>query len=202
MKNKILVGIPVFDYTDKFVRQFVGFWSELITSKRQYDVGHVFIYRNQLDVAQNRIVKLALSSGYTHILFIEDDVSHFVKSHLDKLLDAHKDVVSGVYFASGYPYQLCVKGASEQRGLQKVESAHLGFTLIRTEIFKDLKEPWFQMDMNVASDERFYLTCAAEDIDVYADFNVVLEHRGITPANVGLYRQIGVIDGKDKIKVQ
>jgi len=212
----ILIGVPVFDYKDKFVRNFMDFWTELLTTPKAYRCGRTFVYRQQLDIAQNRLAKEAIKGDFSHVLLIEDDIYGYTKVHLDKLLMDNLDIVCGACYGSEFPYDLLASRKfdksfryatlvrptgknlyeiPEPKGVQEVDLTHTGFSLIKTDVFKKLEYPYFDMMHEYNSDGYFYEKCQDAGFKVHVDCDVVLNHRGVTPANVALYKQLGMADG-------
>ena len=209
----ILIAVPVFDYKDKFVRNFIEFWSELLITPKAYKCAYTFVYRQQLDIAQNRIAKEALAKDFTHILLIEDDIYGYTKVHLDKLLMDNLDIVCGACYGSEFPYDLLAsrrfdksfKYATlvrppgknlyeipEPKGIQEVDLTHTGFSLIKTDVFRRLEYPYFDAMHEYNSDGYFYEKAQNAGFKVHVDCDVVLDHRGVTPKNVQLYKQLGM----------
>jgi hypothetical protein len=152
-------------------------------------------------------------------MFIEDDVYGYTKIHLDKLLMDNLDIVAGLYWSSEFPYDLCAlrkfdksikytdfhKKDGKQtyelpnlKGIQEVDLTHIGFTLIKTDVFKAVEYPYFQHTHEYNSDGYFYQKAMEKGYKLNVDCDVVLNHRGITPKNVNLYKQIGLVDEKYK----
>ena len=66
--------------------------------------------------------------------------------------------------------------------MQQVDLISLGMLLIKTSVFKRIKKPYFSDEISRRfTDSVFCERCRKAGIKVYADFNVFLNHRGITP---------------------
>lgn len=217
--DKVLVGIAVVDWRDEFVQSYANFRVEMNSVPKNYQISFASIYRNQLDVAQNRLAEEAVKGGYTHLLLIEDDLYNFKKVHLDKLLQDDLDVIGAAYFGSTFPHDLiamrkfdpkeklidvgsmagkhlyCLP-ADKCNGVQEVDLMGFGFTLIKTSVFSMIEKPYFDMTHEYNSDAYFYDKCHKSNIKTCVDFSVVLNHRGVTPENRNAYYQIGMIDKK------
>jgi len=96
---------------------------------------------------------------FTHILFIDDDMSDFTHDHVQALLDADKPIISGLITSRVPPFKLIsnleskskeeiIACINEQR---IIEEPHVGmaFTLIKKQVIDTLAQPcdiWFTMD--------------------------------------------------------
>jgi predicted SAM-dependent methyltransferase len=101
--------------------------------------------------ARNFIVEQALKDGVEWLLFLDYDVAPPANA-LVKLLDLKTDIAAGVYNSKAVPsYPLIyVKGwnyAFEdwiEGDLIKADGAGMGCTLIKMDVFKKIKRPWFR----------------------------------------------------------
>jgi hypothetical protein len=151
---------------------------------------------------------------------MDDDIYDVTAKDFVTLLQSNKDVVSGIMHASGFPYAMCafrrydldtlvsdqpmLKGPArlyeippEQRvGLQKVDLVPFCFTMIKTEIFKKLRKPWFTCNTQAPTDSWFADTVLSKGMEYYAHFDVCLNHRGVTKYNVQKWVEMGMIDAQ------
>lgn len=108
---RILVVIPILDITFDFFKSFMNFWQQLmmrqIARKAKYEIGYHFLYRKPVHIAETMGVQIAQFNKCTHILFMDDDIYDITPEMVDLLLEADKDVISGVMYASGFPYAMC-----------------------------------------------------------------------------------------------
>ena len=108
-KPRILIGVPILTFSYEFVNSFLKFWTELCTmAEGKFTAGYYFVYRKPVHMAEIEIVKVAQFNKCTHILFMDDDIYDVTLADLQKLLDADKDVISGVMHASKFPHAMCV----------------------------------------------------------------------------------------------
>ncbi len=108
-KPRLLIGIPVLTFSYEFVISFLKFWTELcVQAEGKFTAGYYFVYRKPVHMAEIEIVKVAQFNKCTHILFMDDDIYDVTLADLTKLLEADKDVISGVMHASKFPYAMCV----------------------------------------------------------------------------------------------
>ena len=217
---RILIGIPILSWTHEFAESFLSFWTSLMTYQhkgRKFHVGYRFMHRRPVHMAEEELAQFAVDTGCTHLLLMDDDIYDVTPEDLLKLLDADKDVISGIMFASGFPYAMCafrrynaetkvadqpiLKGPCrlyeippEQRvGAQPVDLVPFCFTLIKTSVFKKVEKPWFTCNTQAPTDSWFMDSVMAKGIQPYAHFDVWLNHRGVTKENQALMVQMGMI---------
>lgn len=205
-KIKILVGIPMLTPSYEFVQALLKFHGDVIISGK-YEIAFATTYRQAPFLAQEEFANLAIDSGSDYLLIMDDDIWNPSLKFLDKLVEADKEVVGGVFFSSADPGNLCAKRLIDDRkslvdlvskdrndvfamyavptdqwvGLQQVHLLSLGFILINTKVFNKLRKPWFSHDLTKRfTDSVFCENCRKSGIDIYAHFDVMLNHRGIT----------------------
>jgi hypothetical protein len=96
----------------------------------------------------------ALKAGATHILWIDSDTT-FPKDALNRLLARNKDYIGIVQSGRRPPFAPTaftwenadrptpVYVYPESTGIQRVDAIGFGLTLCRTEVFKQVQQPWF-----------------------------------------------------------
>ena len=220
---KILIGVPILAWTHEFAESFLSFWTDLMTFRykgRKFHVGYKFMYRVPVHKAEETLAQLAVDSGCTHLLLMDDDIYDVTAEDLMKLLDADKDVVGGVMHTSGFPYAMCafrrydvktkvadqpiLKGPArlyeippeQRKGVVKADLIPFCFTLIKTSVFKGLKKPWFSSDNQAPTDSWFADRVLSKKFEYYAHFDIWLNHRGITRENQPLWVQMGLIKAR------
>jgi hypothetical protein len=106
---RILIGLPVLSYSHEFVESFLKFWTQLCTQTiGKMQVGFYFVYRKPVHMAEIVLAEMAIWNKCTHLLLMDDDIYDVTLADLQKLLDADKEVIGGVMYASGFPYAQCV----------------------------------------------------------------------------------------------
>jgi hypothetical protein len=220
---KILIGVPILAWTHEFACSFLNLWTDLMTFNHQgkkFHVGYKFEYRKPVHMAEEALAQLAVDSDCTHLLLMDDDIYDVTAKDVMKLVDSNKDVVGGIMHASGFPYAMCafrrydtdtkvadqpiLKGPTrlyevpvDQRiGLQKVDLIPFGFTLIKVDALKKLKKPWFTCDNQAPTDSWFADSALNAGLEYYANFDVWLNHRGVTKATQPHWMQIGLINSQ------
>lgn len=220
---RILIGVPILAWTHEFALSFLSFWTDLMTFSnkgRKFHIGYRFMYRMPVHKAEEALAKLAVDGNCTHLLLMDDDIYDVTADDMLKLLDADKDVVGGIMHTSGFPYSMCafrrfdpktkvadqpiMKGPArlyeippEKRiGLQQVDLIPFGFTLIKTSVFKGMKQPWFSSDNQAPTDSWFADRMLQKKRGYFAHFDVWLNHRGVTKETQPLWVQMGLIKAK------
>jgi hypothetical protein len=222
---KILIGVPILAWTHEFATSFLSFWTDLMTCHYKgvrFHVAYEFAYRRPVHMAEEELAQKAIDSGCTHLLLMDDDIYDVTSKDFVTLLQADKDVVGGIMHASGFPYAMCafrrydtntavadqpiLKGPArlyeipldDRVGLQKVDLIPFAFTLIKTDVFKKLKKPWFTCNTQAPTDSWFADSLLNAKLEYYAHFDVWLNHRGVHKDNQGLWAQMGMIEARRK----
>jgi hypothetical protein len=215
----ILIGVPILAWTHEFATSFLRFWTDVMTYQhkgREVLVGYKFMYRKPVHMAEEELAQYAIDSGCTHLLLMDDDIYDVTAEDLFKLVDADKDVIGGIMHTKGFPYAMCAfrrydvrtKVAAQsvlhgparlyevpedqRHGVQPVDLIPFAFTLIKTEVFKMMRKPWFKCDNQAPTDSWFADRILNKKLGYYAHFDVWLNHNGITKANRHLWFQLGV----------
>lgn len=216
---KILIGVPILAWTHEFATSFLNFWTDVMTydhKGRKFHVGYKFMYRKPVHMAEEDLAQFAIDSGCSHLLLMDDDIYDITAEDLLKLVDADKDVIGGIMYTSGFPHAMCafrrfdrkskvadqpiLKGPARlyemppqlRVGIQKVDLIPFAFTLIKTDVFKGLKKPWFKCNTQAPTDSWFADRMLAKKLEYYAHFGVWLNHRGVTRDNQPLHVQLGL----------
>lgn len=106
-----------------------------------------------IDSMRNKIVKRAQEKSCTHLLFVDSDTIP-PPGALEKLLEADKDIVGGVYRFRVPPYRVLAfwycaghyVPMDELPGNQliEVDGVGMGCTLIKMSTFKKLRKPYYR----------------------------------------------------------
>jgi len=118
-------------------------------------VDYCFVVGKEIGAARNEIVEKALAVGAEYLLFIDDDVvvpRNTIIGLLD-LADQGNDIVAGVCYSKQIPPQPILfkgRGTGSFKNwkvgdiLHELDGVGMGLTLIRTDIFRRIKKPWFK----------------------------------------------------------
>ena len=186
MKNKKLaIGIPTFGRVDwQFASSLMGL--QLLPETRV-----VWMVRAMIDTARNQLVQDTLSDPtYTHLLMVDDDMT-FEPDFALKLIEHDVDIVGGLAFKRRTPYTPCVF-EKKQDGqhypilpevFREVDAIGTGGILIKTEIFKKIKYPWFETyydDKNIhwSVDFDLCIKAKAAGFKIFVDPEAEMGHIG------------------------
>jgi hypothetical protein len=119
----------------------------------------------------------ALDAGCSHVMFIDSDMV-MPANTIVTLLSHDKDIV-GCYYPKRQKGNQIVGVTKDQfrpfdnimdKGLQKAHTLGCGMLMIKTEVFKNMPQPWFHVEFNdglwTSEDEYF---CLNSDYMVYCD---------------------------------
>lgn len=116
---------------------------------------------------RNATAKVANEANADYVLFLDDDV--LVNPHigLQQLLDCKADCAAGRVVIRGYPFDYMVFKYTKDKlglvpqkdlpakGIHSYDAVGFSFCLIKADIFKKLKEPWFITGVNNTEDIYF-----------------------------------------------
>jgi len=170
--NKVIICVP----TGEFARRadFYDYFNAIDKPE-----GTMLTFTHGQSPAKNRniMIRTALDQEATHVLFVDDDV--LLPSDALKLLLSHdKDIVSGLYLLRNYPHlpimfdEWYTDGRCKYAflddtvgGLKEVVNIGLGCCLIKTDVFRNMPEPWItigQLDQEGWSDDVHFFNKARE----------------------------------------
>lgn len=102
--------------------------------------------------ARNKSVDTAIKTGVTHLMFIDSDMQ-FPPDAINRLMAHDKDIVAGLYFRRQRPHlptihqkvgdRLVIPKKFPTDKLFEVYGLATGFMLIKVEVLKNIKPPWF-----------------------------------------------------------
>ena len=120
---RLLVAVPTTDYVSaEFVKCLANLAMQLGRDGADAEVqviGGTLVY-----IARNRIANRAISDGFTHVLWLDSDMT-FSPGIVDDLLFCGKDMVCGAFVSRRPPYGPCVyTDISDPANMKKVE--HFG----------------------------------------------------------------------------
>ena len=173
--------------------------------------GEIIVRDLPIADARNEIVRQALECGADYIFFLGDDVIAPADS-MHRLWCHNKDMVCGVYWSRTYPSTPYLWRDKGKKGpymdwkygeVFPVDYSGVDCVLIKTEVFKKMKEPWFSTDWSVHSDQRpitfttedfyFYEKAKQLGFDLWVDSSVQCLHQD---RNNGMY--YGLMDGMEQ----
>jgi len=135
---------------------------------------------------RNEVVEQALTSEFTHIIFIDSDMA-FPPNAIQRLHDANKSIIGAAYNKRGViPSQTTVRsGYIGPLPLKPFicDGVGAGFLLIKTAVFKRIEPPWFfytDLGGNNFEGEDYYFCRKARkaEYEVWCDPTMDIKHIG------------------------
>lgn len=169
---KVLIGLPCsFDVVPvPFVQSLAELRKPPMTETR-------FVRRATLDQMRNELAEMAVQGDFTHLFMLDVDMI-YPQNSLMELLRNDVDIVCGIACRrtpphvpvvaqpTGEPYVFRVE-VPEKRGLIECGAVGGGGTLIKTDVFRGLKPPYFSFDVHMPDgkpvSEDFYFCQKARD---------------------------------------
>ena len=115
---KLMVAVPTTDYVHaEFMKCLVGLISKLIKDGVDVDpriVGGTLVY-----IARNKLAQQAINDGFTHVLWLDSDMT-FGPNIVDDLLFCGKDMVCGAFIMRRPQYGPCVYSDIHAIPMEKV----------------------------------------------------------------------------------
>ncbi len=193
MKN-IYIGVCKTREDDRFNSSYRNFIDSICG---EYSVCTKKVLNTYLPDAQNEIAKDFLSSGYSHLLLLDDDQWGHTKEMLETLFNANTYVATIKTYSRHYPYGCSLLRKVPPNLVMPIETAEgyaecdlTGFpmTLISRGTFDLLEEPYFRphevCGRTWNSDVDFFQRLEEKGIKPIGCFQHVLNHADITEENV------------------
>jgi len=188
MKNKrlkITIGTP--SATEYLHRRFVQSLLSLEYPENT-DVQFSQVFGIQLPFARNHIVQDALKDNSDYLFFIDADMI-FPPDILIKMLLHDKDIINALAFRRIEPHYPCIFKFNEKEGtyntveyyggLISVDATGMSCILIKTEVFKKMKQPWYYYDQHLfSSDLTFCKNALKLGYKVWIDTDLKIGHLG------------------------
>ena len=158
-KLKISIGLPnaTAHFHQKFMMSLLSLQYPL-----QTEASFHLITGFQLPFARNRIVEEALQDKSDYLLFLDADMV-FPSDLLLRLLAHNKDIVNALAFRRTSPHYPCIFRWDEKntcyetmpytKGLLEVDACGMNNMLIKMDVFKKLKKPWYYYRDNLFSSD-------------------------------------------------
>jgi len=132
----------------------------------------------------NWITAKAVNAGCDYIFRVDDDMI-YPKDTLDRLLEANKDVIGGLYYTK-YEQQEPVMEYldGKEEGLFKCKAMGGGLLLIKCDVFKKIEQPWYGYHWTkhgaVAMSNDWFLceNIRIAGFDIWCDSTITAGHIG------------------------
>jgi hypothetical protein len=199
---RVLVGYPFLKPHKQGLPHLIQFYGECAKSHAMFLEMPMW---RPLHKAQNTIVEAARHWRCEYILFVEDDQWGFPVDGLDLLLSYGKDVVGLPTYKKEYPFlpingRRVTSGDSllEKNGLnsffgtgvETVDLISFGFTLVRTDVFDRIKNPFELPYADNPADSYFSQYCDDAGIEKWVDFSFIINHGDLSAKEVPYRRQM------------
>ena len=116
---RLLIAVPTTDYVHAdFVKSLAKLQQHLGRRQWAYDVE--VIAGTLVYFARNRLSNKAINENYTHVLWLDSDMT-FPETVVDDLMDCGKEMVCGAFVSRRPPYGPCVYTSIEPNKIKKVE---------------------------------------------------------------------------------
>lgn len=120
-----------------------------------------FVGASLLSAARQKALDSAIEEGFSHILYIDDDIAFDTKA-VDFLISRDKDFVCANYVTKGEGSRPVTSGldgkfiySHGKTGIEKIYQSGFGFVLIRTAAIKNIPKPYFEVPW--VSDQNAFL---------------------------------------------
>src|SRR5215475_917282 len=144
---KVLIRVPTCEVARR--ADFYDYYNAL---EKPVGTGCTFSHGQSPARNRNLMIQQALKHDFTHILFLDDDVV-FQPDLLKRLLAHDVDLVTGLYLMRNFPHRPIIfkktneKGecyhqylTEDMKGLIEIVACGLGACLIKTSVFKSMKQ--------------------------------------------------------------
>lgn len=188
----IMVGVNTLTAIDQSAySNHCQFWFRLGRNYPNIQFGLHNPRRSSIDRMRNHTAKLAISSGFDYVMFLDDDVLVPPHDSLQKMVDADKDVVAAHTIIRGHPFHNMFFKDNEKKdglsyyddppeGVDLVECAAVGFSfvLIKTSLLEKVPPPYFVTGMHNTEDVYFCLKAKhhVPDCSIFVDMSIPTGH--------------------------
>jgi len=152
--------------------------------------------------AREQAAKYLLESGCDSLLFIDSDMV-VPMDLVPRLIEADKDIVSGLAFKRVPGYEPCIFKKCDRegtefyldypKGLIEVQGVGMACTLIKRKVFETVPKPWFFPEPNIGEDLAFCIRAKEQGFKIYCDTNLICGHCAtevITEAHYLKYKEM------------
>ena len=201
--TRILVGIATVKPDRRFLQSLPIFADQVARNLPHVQLDYLWVWNKELVDAQNDFADKALELNYDYLLTIEDDHWNFTCQMLETCLNANTHVAGIPYRSRHFPFEVVpMRFARYENGVKRFTGMNseklyqtyhegdligFGFTLIKTEIFRIIDRPFFQLNIDLykgagprATDIAFCDKLASKGIKPIGCFQHRLNHRDIT----------------------
>jgi len=188
----VLIGVPTWGTMDW------RFWLSTVTCNLPFKHAFHPIVRRLPDMARNELADMSVNMGFTHVLFLDDDMAFDQQDIFTQLLSHNVDVVGVRAYTRQTPHYPCVffKGNETQfykeidfdsNGLREVDAIGASMLLVKTDVFRKMEKPYFEFrgvkilgkgDSSFGEDILFGKKAKEYGFKVYCDTDIEIGHIG------------------------
>jgi len=195
VKEKIVISRPCYDTYEYENVVSVSQMMNVSLSKGYFCFNH-FCKGSNIVRQREQGVAVARQSKADRILWIDSDMMVQGDSLL-KLLEADKDIISGVAVAKQPPFSFIIarqnmenklepiKSLPQKRLFNDIDGFGFGFVLIKTSVFDKIEPPYFMMGEVIGEDYYFCQKAKAAGFDLWVDSECQLGHVGQYVYSIG-----------------
>jgi len=206
-KISVALCVPVIHtMPGAFFKHYMNFY---LYNSEKYNLFPICEVHYITEYARNRMINklLDVDNIPDYFLFIDSDMILEPKL-LDKLIEADKDVISGLYFQKHRPYfplAMNIRHFKNENGtdkskyvwstnfkvgeIQEIDACGAGALLIKSSVFEKVKSPWFKYvtDKNgcpVGEDIYFCKKLQNNGFKIWLHAGTIIDHIGNSMVNI------------------
>jgi len=208
IKTKLAIGIPTLGTVD------YRFASSLMTLGIPENTKVVWLPRVMIDFARNQIVRKVIEDPdyeYESVLFLDDDMTIPPDVYF-RLNEHNKDIVGVLAFKRRGDFAPCVYTKKDEQFFPiipkefcEVNAIGSSVLLIKTEVFKKIKYPWFETFFDKEGkhwsvDMDFSKKAEKAGLKIHCDPSIEIGHIGDPPiiTHQDFFKQIKLMKGENK----
>lgn len=189
IKPSVVVGIPFCGDVD---HEFI---SSLLSAQQPGGAGAVVFaktVRTLISPARNLLARAAIEHDAQFLMFIDSDMvfnGQSLMRLMQRACDPNISIIGGLAFKRNAPFEPCIMNRRKNKwkycqipdppGLYELDAIGMAFTLIKTEVFKHLKKPWFYPDKEgLREDLNFCFDAKKAGYRVFVDSTIQVGHLG------------------------
>ncbi len=189
VRPSVVIGIPYWGDVDP------DFTNSMLQMVQPQGNGAVIFARTERTIiapARNLIADRAIEYNSQFLCFIDSDMvfgGQTLMRLLTRACSKDIDIIGGLAYKRRPPFEPCILNQKGNKwryckvpytpGLYEVGAIGMGFTLIKTSVFKDLKKPYFYLNSKgIGEDTTFCRNARKAGHRVFVDTTVQLGHLG------------------------
>lgn len=183
---KVLICVPCMDQVAALFAQSLA-----LLQKKGHETAIDFKIGSLVYESRNKLAKEAIEMGADYTLWLDSDMA-FPPDTLFKLLEADKDIVSGLYFRRSPPYSLVAFSKCDTQKIEwadqavpdkltTTEAVGFGCVLIKTQVLVDVAEQfatWFEPMNGFGEDLSFCWRARQCGYEIFLEPKVSCGHVG------------------------